>query len=70
MSVASQNEDSTSIQDSFDANVVEIQTGEILKRPTMDMNKGVGFNKFIPQSQLETRAFLREDTIFLKIEII
>ncbi|XP_071159830.1 TNF receptor-associated factor 3-like [Mytilus edulis] len=65
MGLLDQQDGSSPVSDSFRPDT----SSSSFQRPTTDMNTAVGCPMFVSHAKLETRKYLRDDTIFLKIAV-
>ncbi|XP_052057910.1 TNF receptor-associated factor 3-like [Mytilus californianus] len=65
MGLLDQQDGSQPVSDSFRPDT----SSSSFQRPTTDMNTAVGCPMFVSHAKLETRKYLRDDTIFLKIAV-
>ena len=65
MTLLDQQDGTQAVTDSFRPDT----SSSSFQRPTTDMNTAVGCPMFVSHAKLETRKFMRDDTIFLKIVV-
>ena len=65
MALLDQHDGTQSITDSFRPDT----SSSSFQRPTTDMNTAVGCPMFVSHSKLESRKYLKDDTIFIKVAV-